>query len=155
MKPEINYQWKLKGLAKGVDPSVAAEELQRLQNIHGTLSAELIVAEAKKKESVLHDMFEWDDNKAAFNYRLQQARTILNNIRINVITDGETREISVYEVVTFKDGYKSIDTFTPDNIEYIKSNIVQQLEYLKNKMKLYEEFDDVIALINQAIEIIN
>jgi hypothetical protein len=149
-----NYKWKMKGLAKGVDPSLAAEELNRLQNLYGQITPELIVREAEKKKSVLHNIFEWDDAKAGYNYRLQQARILLNNIQVTVITDGESKELSVYEVTTFKDGYKAIDTFTPEDIEYVKAGIVTQLNTLKNKLKLYKEFDKVLYYINQAIEVL-
>ena len=148
------YYWKMKGLAKGVDPSIAAEELKRLQNLHGTVTPELIVREAEKKRSPLHNIFEWDDEKAAYNHRLQQARILLNNIQVTIITDGKSREISVYEVTTRKEGYKSIDTFTPDDIEFVRNGILQDLISLKGKLKLYNEFDKVLAYIEQAIEVI-
>ena len=148
------YYWKMKGLAKGVDPSIAAEELKRLQNLHGTVTPELIVREAEKKRSPLHNIFEWDDEKAAYNHRLQQARILLNNIQVTIITDGKSREISVYEVTTQKEGYKSIDTFTPDDIEFVRNGILQDLISLKGKLKLYNEFDKVLVYIEQAIEVI-
>jgi hypothetical protein len=148
------YYWKMKGLAKGVDPSIAAEELKRLQNLHGTVTPELIVREAEKKRSPLHNIFEWDDEKAAYNHRLQQARILLNNIQVTIITDGKSREISVYEVTTRKEGYKSIDTFTPDDIEFVRNGILQDLISLKGKLKLYNEFEKVLAYIEQAIEVI-
>jgi len=148
------YYWKMKGLAKGVDPSIAAEELKRLQNLHGTVTPELIVREAEKKRSPLHNIFEWDDEKAAYNHRLQQARILLNNIQVTIITDGKSREISVYEVTTRKEGYKSIDTFTPDDIEFVRNGILQDLISLKGKLKLYNEFDKVLVYIEQAIEVI-
>jgi hypothetical protein len=151
---EPNYNWKIKGLAKKVDPSIAANELHRLQNVYGVITPEIIVNESKNPKSVLHPIFEWDDNKAAFNYRLQQARILLNNIQITVTSDGESKEISVFEVTSFKDGYKSIDTFSPDDIEYVKSGILQQLNYLKVKLKLYKEFNKVLYHINKAIEVI-
>jgi hypothetical protein len=150
-----NYTWKMKGLAKGVDPSLAVEELKKLQNLYGQITPELIVKEAEKNKSILHNIFEWDDAKAGYNYRLQQARILLNNIQVTVITDGESKEISVYEVTTFKDGYKSIDTFTSEDIEYVKQGIVSNLYALKNKLKLYKEFDKVLSYIEQAIEVIN
>jgi hypothetical protein len=150
-----NYNWKLKGLAKKVDPSVAANELQRLQTIYGVITPEIIVNESKNPESVLHPIFEWDNNKAAFNYRLQQARILLNNIQITIISDGESKEISVFEVTSIKDGYKSIDTFSTDDIEYVKRGILQQLNYLKGKLKLYKEFDKVLLHINHAIDVIS
>jgi hypothetical protein len=149
-----NYNWKLKGLSKGVDPFAAAKELERLQNIHISLSPEIIVKAAQSKRSVLHLLFEWDDTKAAYNYRIQQARTLLNNIQVTVVTDGESRRIDVYEVTSFKDSYKAIDTFTNEDIEYVKAGIISDLNYLKTKLKLYKEFDKVLYFIEQAIEVI-
>jgi len=149
-----DYSWRMKGLAKKVDPSIAGEELQRLQNIYGSITPEILVNEAKKRKSPLHNIFEWDDTKAAGNYRLQQARILLNNIQVTVITDGESKVISNYEVVSCREGYKSIDTFTPDDIEYIKINIKRELFYLKEKLQLYKEFDKVLYYINQAIEVL-
>lgn len=152
---ETNYKWNMKGLAKGVDPSLAANELRRIQNVYGRITPEIIVNESEDPQSLLHPIFEWDNKKAAFNYRLQQARVLLNNIKIAVITDGESKEISVFEVTSLQEGYKSIDTFSPDDIDYIKSMISQQLTYLKDKLKTYKEFDKVRFYIEQAIEVIN
>jgi len=152
---ESNYNWKMKGLAKGVDPSIAAEELQRLQNVYGIITPEIIVNESKDPKSVLHPIFEWDNKKAAFNYRIQQARILLNNIRMIIVTDGESKEISVYEVTSYKDGYKSVDSLTSDDIEFVKKGIQRELNYLKGKLILYKEFDKVLYHINKAIEVIN
>jgi len=150
-----NYNWKLKGLAKKVDPSIAVNELQRIQSVYGAITPEIIVNEAKNPKSVLHPIFEWDDSRAAVNYRLQQARILLNNIQVTILSDGEAKEISVFEVISHKEGYKSIDTFTADDIEYVKSGILQQLSFLKSKLKLYKEFDKVLFYINKAIEVID
>jgi hypothetical protein len=151
---ENSYNWKLKGLAKGVNPLIAAGELSRLQNIYGTLSPEMLVKEAMDPNSIFHPIFEWNDTKAAYGYRIQQARVLLNNLRINVISDGESTEISVYEVTCFKDGYKSITTLTSDDVEYVKQNILREMKYWKAKLQIYKEFERTIELINQAIETI-
>lgn len=150
-----NFNWRIKGLAKGVNPELAAKELQRITDIYGKITPEIIVNEAKPSESILHPIFEWDNKKAAYNYRLQQARVLLNNIQVNIISDGEKRNISIYEVTSYKDGYKSIDTFSPDDIEYVKSGIISELNYLKNKLKLYKEFDKVLVCIEQALDALN
>lgn len=146
----MNYSWKMKGLAHGVDPSVAVQELKRLQDLHGTITPEVIVSESKNTESPLHSIFEWDNKKAAHGYRIQQARVMLNNIQVTTLSDGEPKNISVYEVTTFNEGYKSIDTFTPDDIEYIKSSVKRQLEALKIKLSQYNEFKRTIRLIDAA-----
>lgn len=150
----MNYNWKMKGLAKKVDPSIAAKELQRIQNIYGSLTPEIIVNESKEPGSVLYPIFEWDDNKAAYNYRLQQARILLNNIQVTIISDGEPKEISVFEVTSLKEGYKNINTFSQDDIEFVRSGILQQLNHLKNKLQIYKEFDKSRHYIERAIEVI-
>lgn len=151
----MKYTWKLKGLTKGVNPTIAGNELQRLQNLHGTVTPELIVKEAEKKKSPLHCIFEWDDLKAGYNYRLQQARTLLNNIEITIISDGESKKIPAYEVVTIKEGYKSIETFTPDDFEIVKNRIIKELNLLKNKLKTYKELEKAGYYIDLAIKAIN
>ena len=93
------YKWKLKGLSKGLKASQVAGELKRITTVYGKLTPEYIVAEAENNESVLHPLFEWDDTKAAQNYRLQQARTILNNFTVKTISSGQPVEVGIYEVV--------------------------------------------------------
>lgn len=151
----MNYNWKLKGLAKGINPEDAVNELTRIQSLYGSITPELIVQSAEDESSVLHKFFEWDDTRAGRLWRIQQARILLNNIQVTVISDGETREIDVYEVTSKKDGYQNIDSFTSDNIEYVKAGIIQQLNALKNKLRLYKQFDKVLEYINQAIEAID
>jgi hypothetical protein len=150
-----NYFWKLKGLAKGVDPNEAVKELNRLQDVYGQLTPEVVVKEASNPNSVLHPMFEWEDERAGYLWRIQQARVLLNNIQDRVITDGEPKEIAVYEVTTKDEGYKNIDTFTIDDIEYVRASTLQQLTHLKGKLKVYKEFDKVVVHLDKAIEVIH
>lgn len=148
------YKWKLAGLGKGVDVALVVEELTRLQEVNRILTPEVVVRAAENSESVLHKLFEWDENKAAYNWRLQQARTILNNIEVTIITDGEPREIAVFEVTTRSEGYKSVDTFTNEDIDFIRANTLRQLNTMKHKLKTYKEFDKVLFYIDKAIEVV-
>jgi tRNA A37 N6-isopentenylltransferase MiaA len=148
------YKWKLEGLGKGVDVALVVEELTRLQEVNRILTPEVVVRAAENSESVLHKLFEWDENKAAYNWRLQQARTILNNIEVTIITDGEPREIAVFEVTTRSEGYKSVDTFTNEDIDFIRASILRQLNTMKSKLKTYKEFDKVLFYIDKAIEVV-
>jgi hypothetical protein len=151
-----DFNWKMKGLAHGVDPVDAVNELQRIQDVYGILTPEFIVNESANTESVLHPIiYNCDDEKAAYNYRLQLARILLNNIQVTIVTDGESKEISVYEVTSFKEGYKSIDSFTSADIEYIRNGILQDLIRVKMKLKLYREFDKILPYIEQAIGILD
>lgn len=148
------YKWKLAGLGKGVDVALVVEELTRLQEVNRILTPEVVVRAAEDNNSILHKLFEWDDNKAAYNWRLQQARTILNNIEVTIITDGEPREIAVFEVTTRSEGYKSVDTFTNEDVDFVRASILRQLNTMKHKLKTYKEFDKVLFYINKAIEVV-
>lgn len=149
-----SYKWKLAGLGKGVDVALVVEELTRLQEVNRILTPEVVVRAAEDNNSILHKLFEWDENKAAYNWRLQQARTILNNIEVTIITDGEPREIAVFEVTTRSEGYKSVDTFTNEDIDFIRANTLRQLNTMKHKLKTYKEFDKVLFYIDKAIEVV-
>lgn len=148
------YNWKMKGLSKGVSPSDAVKELRRIELKYGKLRPDLILKESISKKAVLHPIFEWDKDKAAYNYNLQQARTIINNIQITVITDGEPKRIDAYEVTSVNEGYKNIESFTPDDIEYVKRTTLNSLNYLKNKLQTYKEFEKILKHINKAIELV-
>jgi len=148
------YKWKLAGLGKGVDVALVVEELTRLQEVNRILTPEVVVRAAEDNNSILHKLFEWDENKAASNWRLQQARTILNNIEVTIITDGEPREIAVFEVTTRSEGYKSVDTFTNEDVDFVRASILRQLNTMKSKLKTYKEFDKVLFYIDKAIEVV-
>ncbi len=149
------FNWIMKGLAKGIKPEDAANELSRIQNVYGKITPEVIVREASDKLSPLHSYFEWDDEKAGHRWRVQQARILLNNIQVKVVSDGEERRISVFEVTSTSEGYKSIGTFTREDVEYVKADIRSRLKALNEKMKSYNQFDRVREHVTAAIEAID
>jgi hypothetical protein len=61
-----------------------ADEIRRIAARSDKLTAELVVAEAVDPNSPLHKTFEWDDSVAAHEYRLEQARSLIRRIHINV-----------------------------------------------------------------------
>lgn len=53
-------------------------ELELIRIEHGgVLQAEDVVEYAKDPETALHQEFEWDDNEAAHQFRLEQARRVI------------------------------------------------------------------------------
>jgi len=51
--------------------------LRRLEQAHETVRPADVVKAARPPGSPLHDLFEWNDGKAATEYRLSQARKLL------------------------------------------------------------------------------
>jgi hypothetical protein len=62
----------------------------------GILSEELLLKEAKKQSSILHDLFPWDDRECGYLYRLRVAGRVLRSYTIIKIkyAEGKTSAVS-------------------------------------------------------------
>jgi len=154
MQQSNNYAWKLAGLAKGIDINDAVQELERIESLYGSLTPEIVLDASRPNNALFHTLFEWNDDVAAEHYRLQQARTILNNIEIKVISHGQVRQVGVYEVVKQPVGqqYKNIQSFTPDDIDFIKARTKRELTILKDKLSFYKELSNTTVFLASAID---
>ena len=148
------YAWRLKSLAKGIDANEAVNELERIENVYGKLTAENILSESRNANAILHDLFNWDDEHAAELYRLNQARTILNNIQVRTITSGAPKLISVYEVVNLgaERTYKNIEAMSPHDVAYILKVALRELNSAREKLERFERFDEAVNNIDKAID---
>lgn len=70
------YRWR-NGQSFGVPAQVAGDRLETLRDEKGVLRARDVVEDARPKKAVLHNCFEWDNLKAAEEYRVAQARQML------------------------------------------------------------------------------
>ena len=146
----MEYKWKLKGLTKKVKVDKAVKELQNIKNKCGELTPEAIVQASKSRKSALHKLFEWDNEKASHQYRLQQARTIINNIEIVIVKNNEPYYVNAYEIVKAEEKreYKSIDTMSVDEAEQVRIMVLKNIEYLQKKLSIYEDFTDILIDLN-------
>lgn len=65
-------------------------EIERIRVMHGgILQAEDVLEEAKNPASPLHPMFEWDNAAAAHQYRLDQARALIREVRVEMVFRNE------------------------------------------------------------------
>ncbi len=153
-----NYAWKIPSFAKNIDIDLAIQEMERIESLYGSLTPQNILDASRPQNALFHTLFQWDDTLAAEHYRLQQARTILNNIEVSVISDGQAKQISVYEVIkqpSTTPVYKSINSMTIDDIDFIKMRTLKELNILKDKLSVYKEFSKVTSTLNQAIQDLN
>jgi hypothetical protein len=72
------YAWR-PGRGYKADPAEAQEVFVKLKETVGLTPAN-VLKEAKKKGSALHSDFEWDNEKAAHEYRLVQARQMIRAV---------------------------------------------------------------------------
>ena len=71
------------------------DEVLEVQKIYG-LTAESLLKKASKRSSSLYEFFDWDNSSAGDKWRLQQARTLINEIKVIV----EDKEMYAFENVT-------------------------------------------------------
>jgi len=147
------------------------ECLDRLQEKHGTLQPPLVVKEASKKSSPLHDYFEWDDTVAAAAHREYQARKLINHIEVRFIRDDNKKgTIRRYHnvIVSREDsitrgkgsvtrgkggitrGYVNLDSIV-SNQDYQDQIVERALEELKAWKGRYEQYKKLTPII-RAIE---
>ena len=70
------YKWKV-GTRIKADPETALAVMNDLA-ARNTLDAQTLVDESRPEDAPLHNEFEWDDQKAAEEFRKAQARCIIN-----------------------------------------------------------------------------
>ncbi len=66
----------------------------------GKITPSLVVEDGKNKSSPFHNYFEWNDKTASEQYRLQQARNLINHIIEVVVIEGKpSKQRSFFNVV--------------------------------------------------------
>ncbi len=93
---KVRYTWAWaegSRLPRGHNASELGPEIMRLVKLYRQkLTAEQLLAEATGASSPLHPAFEWDDAKAAYQFRLTEARHLLRSIQYAIETsDGEVK----------------------------------------------------------------
>lgn len=78
------------GATKVSDPNTVGQHLDLLRKqCKGELTPGDVVADARNPNSPLHPFFEWDDDDAAEQYRLQQARGLIRAVVAIYVSDDK------------------------------------------------------------------
>lgn len=81
------YYARKGGTLSNDQASALGRELEAMTEAGIPTDPHNVVARAQDPESPIHELFEWDDSKAAREYRVHQARTSISSI---VVKDAET-----------------------------------------------------------------
>lgn len=105
----MKYAWK-QGARISVDPQESGEELERIREKYGRIETEIVIDEARSEESPIHEHFVWDDQEASHLYRKQQARHLINAVRV-VSEEGDVSPAPVFVNVREESGsyYQNIN----------------------------------------------
>jgi len=137
-------------------PEVIGEVLE-VQVKYG-LTADSLLKKASKKSSSLYEFFDWDNSSAGEKWRLQQARVLINEIKI-IVDDKEMYafenvNVSIIEKESSSREYKSIVEII-NNANYRQQLIQRALfeaTYWKNRHSELTELNPIFSLITEISE---
>ena len=103
-----------------------------------------IVEMARNPETESHKCFEWDDKKAAENYRLVQARNLVCNlVYVQKPDDREREPVRLFYKPIGSAGYKQTKLIIQNQSEYerLLADCRRELERMKIKYHTLAEYD--------------
>lgn len=142
------------------------ERMAILEEENNGLIPEILVEDAKRKASPLHDWFEWDDKRAANRYRIEQARNLFQHVAVVVKTSEDEEEIvRAFHAVEVKDAepserdganrkrYVSIGNILSDE-NYRKQLVESALRELENWRKRYATYQELVLAVEAVDKIL-
>lgn len=83
------------------------KRVEHLYDVKGFVTPQIVVEDARDKRSPLHELFEWDKDKAAHLWLLKQARDLLTNIKVHIEGSDDVRAFVNVNIKTLR-GEKSV-----------------------------------------------
>lgn len=137
-----------------------AKELQRIQREQSVITAQNVLRAASNPSSVLHSAFQWNDKKAAYEYRLWQARMLIRSVYIVDSTNKDAAPVRAFVNVYPEDDSEDFINdrgyvFTPtiaSKANYktqVLNYALEQLRGWRNRFGNYKQFFKVVKEIDK------
>lgn len=115
-------------------------------NNGGEFTPDLVVKDGENKKSPFHSYFQWDDKKAGYEYRLQQARNLINHIlEVTVIEGKQSAQRSFFNVTNAKGKkvYVTIKTAVSQQSYRLQllNQLITTMENATELMKLFRSHE--------------
>lgn len=142
------YKWR-EGSRIKADPNKAGELFDNLAN-EDRLNAETVVEVSKPDDALLHNEFEWDDQKAAIAFREHQGRNIINSLLI-VEENEQAEQLPTrycYKIDDNSSNYTPIKTIvqSADSMEVLRKKAAAELKSFQMK------YNAILAYCNAVTE---
>lgn len=129
-----------------------AEHLTALRDKKGSLTALVVLQGARVKRSPLHTLFEWDDNVAAHEYRLVQAREVLRSVVILNEEQPDAEPIRAFVTIIGEQGTDFTPLMVAMNDEQMRAQVIARaLREMQIWTKRYGQYEELAAIV-QATE---
>lgn len=118
----------------------------------GAIAPEAVIGFAKPETSPIHRFFEWDNDTAAHNYRMDQARKLVKSITIEI----EGHDVPAYHHVKLLETNEPtyLDTMhcmeSEDIWEQVLASALKEATAWMNRYKIYKEMAPIVDAIEQV-----
>lgn len=133
------YQWNQNaggnlGIAHA-DVNLVVEEIKGVAEANGEVTPKLIVERSKKKDSALHDYFDWNNKSAGEKWRLLQASRLIGAIEVRVVKDEGSKIVRAYEVISRHERkYMPFDELSEKQESNVLKFLIGDLVSVKNRL---------------------
>ena len=156
-QPKRFYTWG-DGFKPNADANVVGAIYEQIEEREGSVTKENFLEASRPDDSPTHNLFEWDDKKAAESYRLETSKKIIGCLQLTFETiDNKECSVRAYVNVsplTEKAKYENIEVVLRDEdkrANYI-SRIKQELDnYIKRNAHI-EELADILIEAGQKLK---
>ena len=144
------YSWK-EGTRYKTDANIAGAVCAEMEAA-GTLTAGNLVEASRPKDAPLHKEFEWNNTKAAEEWRKHQARNIIHSLVLVTEADDEADGVrAFFKIETRSGNYESIAAIVRDENKYesLKAAALRELKVFQRKYHTISELGKVFAAIDE------
>lgn len=142
------------------NPIIVAELRRIAEENGGTLKPSDVVEAARSEDSPLHSQFEWDDDTAAEQWRLHQARNLINRVVVQYEAPGrEPINAQVFVSLTTDrnkhgEGYRVMADVMSDaeHRAQLLADAKNDMIGFKTRYRSLTELADVFMAIDRAVE---
>lgn len=132
--------------------------LADLETKTGRLTPDAVVAHAKDEDSPLHECFEWDDSKAAHAHRLDQARSLITSVKVEVKTETKTVNTVFYvrdpSLPASEQGYVSVTKLRSEH-DLARDAVVDAFSQARAMMERAQKLSAALRVEEDVEKIIN
>lgn len=136
-------------------PKKGIDYLSRLA-AESRLEPEVIVADASHKRHPLHGFFDWNDASAGHKYRVDQARTLIRSVRVELVIEKKTIRAPKYvhdPKGGRRPGYVEVASFRKDE-ESRREIVLHELKQAVSHLRRANEIAAVLGLQDEMTELI-
>lgn len=153
--PRSSYAWNF---PMKIDANVVGQEIEGIAEEHeGQVTADLLLEKATPTNSPLHEIFEWDDTKAAHGYRRIQAGYVLRNLRFEyspTLADQPDKIVLIRALVNIeRKFYSPVEMVMADDSQrkYALEDLRQSLSQWRRKSETFQEFMSIHRAIDDFL----